>query len=337
MAQQLINLGTAPNDGTGDTLKTSFAKSNDNFTELYRRFTSSSTAPSSPNPGDMWYDLETGALSVYVYDGTSSQWVQISAGTGAFTLNINSGKLEYISGTQLRFAPVNGDRIKINGEIFAIPTVGITGLGSTSGTGCRIDGVAGNLAASTTYYVYCYNDAGTLRGDFSLTGHARSATTGNVGTEIKTGDDSRSLIGMARTWSSSQFLDQADARFVRSWFNRTSQGAIGAASGSTVSTSYVQATGVAYVLSWLGETVTFGFSGSVSSSGITTIQNAMGLGAATYNCANYLPAASSAGASLSAVVMPAEGLQTVTNYLASGSGSITATINANSYVWITVG
>lgn len=35
MAQQLINTGTAPNDGTGDTVKTSFTKANANFTELY--------------------------------------------------------------------------------------------------------------------------------------------------------------------------------------------------------------------------------------------------------------------------------------------------------------
>lgn len=35
MAKQTINTGTAPNDGTGDTLKTSFTKANANFTELY--------------------------------------------------------------------------------------------------------------------------------------------------------------------------------------------------------------------------------------------------------------------------------------------------------------
>src|SRR5262245_35563605 len=35
MSQQLINIGTAPNDGTGDQLRTSFDKCNQNFTELY--------------------------------------------------------------------------------------------------------------------------------------------------------------------------------------------------------------------------------------------------------------------------------------------------------------
>jgi hypothetical protein len=35
MAQQIINIGTTANDGTGDPLRTAFDKCNDNFTELY--------------------------------------------------------------------------------------------------------------------------------------------------------------------------------------------------------------------------------------------------------------------------------------------------------------
>ena len=35
MVQQVINIGTAPNDGTGDSVRTAFNKVNSNFTELY--------------------------------------------------------------------------------------------------------------------------------------------------------------------------------------------------------------------------------------------------------------------------------------------------------------
>lgn len=35
MAQQTINVGTSPNDGTGDPLRVAFQKINANFTELY--------------------------------------------------------------------------------------------------------------------------------------------------------------------------------------------------------------------------------------------------------------------------------------------------------------
>lgn len=36
MAQQTINIGTTPNDGTGDSLRDAFNKSNNNFTEIYK-------------------------------------------------------------------------------------------------------------------------------------------------------------------------------------------------------------------------------------------------------------------------------------------------------------
>jgi len=37
MAQQVINIGAAANDGTGDPLRTCFDKINDNFNELYAK------------------------------------------------------------------------------------------------------------------------------------------------------------------------------------------------------------------------------------------------------------------------------------------------------------
>ena len=37
MAKQIINIGTTANDATGETVRSAFDKSNDNFTELYDR------------------------------------------------------------------------------------------------------------------------------------------------------------------------------------------------------------------------------------------------------------------------------------------------------------
>lgn len=42
MAKQTINIGTAPNDGTGDPIRDAFDKVNDNFDELYSAVTSNS-------------------------------------------------------------------------------------------------------------------------------------------------------------------------------------------------------------------------------------------------------------------------------------------------------
>lgn len=43
----------------------------------------STTSPSNPADGDLWFDTTDGTLSVYYNDGTSSQWVGISGATGA--------------------------------------------------------------------------------------------------------------------------------------------------------------------------------------------------------------------------------------------------------------
>jgi len=44
--------------------------------------TTSSTAPSNPSDGDLWFDEDTGILYVYYNDGNSAQWVDVGAGGG---------------------------------------------------------------------------------------------------------------------------------------------------------------------------------------------------------------------------------------------------------------
>ena len=44
MAKQLINLGTLPNDGTGDNLRIGGDKINDNFNEIYSAIGNGTTA-----------------------------------------------------------------------------------------------------------------------------------------------------------------------------------------------------------------------------------------------------------------------------------------------------
>jgi hypothetical protein len=44
--------------------------------------TVSDTAPSSPSPGDLWWESDTGLLLVFFNDGSSSQWVGVSGPPG---------------------------------------------------------------------------------------------------------------------------------------------------------------------------------------------------------------------------------------------------------------
>lgn len=124
------------------------------------------------------------------------------------------GRLTVLSTTALRYLPFSGNLIKINGQFYQIPLLGIAGLANTS---VFVNGVANtNLSASTLYYVYAFINGGIITADFSTTIYANSAAPNNIGTVIKTGDDTRSLIGTTFTNASSQFIDGQTA----SWFNR---------------------------------------------------------------------------------------------------------------------
>ena len=150
-----------------------------------------------------------------IYNGTN--WILLLPNNAVGGVP-HCGRLEAVSSTLLSFKPFNGDLIKINGQIYNIPAAGIVGMANT---GVFVNGVAGqNLAASSLYYVYCFDNAGVLTGDFSLTSHGPSVTAGNVGTEVKSADDTRTLIGMVFTGAGAVFSNTFASRNVASWFNR---------------------------------------------------------------------------------------------------------------------
>jgi hypothetical protein len=166
--------------------------------------------------------------------------------------SINCGRLRYISPTQLSFTPFNGGHIKINGVLVPIPTSGIVGLTNSN---AYVNGVAGqSLGAATVYYVYVFSNAGVLTADFSLTGHATSVALTNEGTEIKSGDNTRTLIGMIRTANgATTFIDNPQNRFVLSWFNRRSRPIKGPGTNTTIgvgSWTTINGASYCYFLTW---------------------------------------------------------------------------------------
>ena len=81
MSREIINVGTVPNDGTGDPLRTAYIKCNNNFAELYSRLQTEVPASSSGSDGDLAgmtaYD-DTYFYYCYAdYDGTSDIWNRI--------------------------------------------------------------------------------------------------------------------------------------------------------------------------------------------------------------------------------------------------------------------
>jgi hypothetical protein len=126
------------------------------------------------------------------------------------------GRLGYVSTTSIRLDPVDGNTIWVytaaaGWTLRNIPSAGIT----AANTSVYLEGSSpSNLDGSTTYYVYLFDNAGTLAMDFSATGPAVDATSG---LKIKTGDATRLLIGMVRTDGSNLFQTPG---LVLSWYKR---------------------------------------------------------------------------------------------------------------------
>ena len=121
MTQQIIYVGTAPNDGDGDPIRTAFIKTNDNFTQLYTRAKVAPPTSLLGNVGDQLGDYAPTSNYFYYcfanYTGNSTIWSQIqSAG------NIAATKIQ--NGNSLIEIPItNGAaNVTIDGNIAAVFT-----------------------------------------------------------------------------------------------------------------------------------------------------------------------------------------------------------------------
>lgn len=193
-----------------------------------------------------------------------------TAGTDA--LNRQTGDARYRavgqcrlakSGANLVLSRYNGTILVINGNAETIPSAGVS-LAATS------------LTPSTLYYIYAYMSGTTMTLEASTTGHATDTTTG---VEIKSGDATRTLVGMARPITGPAWQDTAAQRFVTSWFNRRSvAGSASFTVDRTVSAgTYAEASTEIRneFLTWSDEAVTALFNGAWQSSSATTINYAI--------------------------------------------------------------
>lgn len=85
--QQVINIGTLPNDGEGDPLRTAFAKINNNFSNLFATFVNTSNAYSVGNTaGQIIFETPANAFTTGTFvirsndpGTTNSQSITLSA------------------------------------------------------------------------------------------------------------------------------------------------------------------------------------------------------------------------------------------------------------------
>ena len=144
----------------------------------------------------------------------------------------NHGKclLRMATATQLRLAAWDGNTMIINGKVRTIPSADVTMSN-------------GGLAANTVYHIYAAdtnNDNIVDLLEASTTVYVvsdGSVTPANAGVRIKTGDDTRTLVGLIRTNASAQFEDNLVNRLVCSAFNQPPRSLLGGLAGSNMVTS----------------------------------------------------------------------------------------------------
>ncbi|MEY9435914.1 hypothetical protein [Bradyrhizobium elkanii] len=155
-------------------------------------------------------------------------------------------KLIYSGTTTLKLVPCDGNRIKINGQLYQVPSAGVTITNA-------------GLGASTLYYVYAMVTGGAVALTISTTGHIKSATAGSVGVEVMNvaGGEQYTLVGMIWTGVDKLFYDSPYMRWVRSWFNDFGVTAYQSATGQVNTTSSVPVeldTAMrVYILLWANE------------------------------------------------------------------------------------
>lgn len=85
MALQVINVGTAPNSGTGDAIRTAYIKCNDNFSELYSRVQDNPPASPAGTEGDaagmIAFDNQYLYVCVADFDTSSEIWRRVAFDT----------------------------------------------------------------------------------------------------------------------------------------------------------------------------------------------------------------------------------------------------------------
>lgn len=144
MSQEIINLGAAPNDGTGDDLRTGGEKINSNFTELYELLPAALEAATVfAHPFQAWADLL--AVAADMPDGLKAEVSAADPGTHADDPLLgtvpNSGVYEKQPGQAIPVwieeldstraaanADLAGDKVIEAGEVVAAFTSAATGI-----------------------------------------------------------------------------------------------------------------------------------------------------------------------------------------------------------------
>jgi hypothetical protein len=110
MAYEIINIGAAPNDGTGDPLRTAFTKINSNFSTINENSISANLIPATDNvyslgsTSQRWKSVHVGPGSLYIQDTSNvSLNAELTVTNGVLQVNganqLQVGQLKFVDNT----------------------------------------------------------------------------------------------------------------------------------------------------------------------------------------------------------------------------------------------
>ncbi len=153
MAKQTINIGTTPNDGTGDALRNAFDKTNSNFTELY-----------DGKQDDLVSGTNIKTVNGNSLLGSGDLVVGGSSGITVGTTSVTSGTVGRV------FFEGSGNVVQQDSALFWDNTNKRLGVGATPATNARLDVRAqGALSTDLAFRVRNFSNSVSLM-DFQGTG-----------------------------------------------------------------------------------------------------------------------------------------------------------------------
>ena len=203
MAQQVIYVGSAPNDGLGDPIRTAYQKCNTNFSELYSRVQTDPPTTLIGTVGDQAGMYAFNSNYFYYcfanYDGSSTIWAELSS-----IGNISATQL--VNGTSsVKIPDINGNaNISIGGtsNVVVFKSTGVNVTGTTS--------ISGNVTGGNIRTVGVVSATGNITGNYilgngsQLTGLPATYANANVAAYLPTysGNISSNNITASNTISS---------------------------------------------------------------------------------------------------------------------------------------
>ena len=204
MAQQFIGVGSTPNDGQGNPIRTAFTKCNENFSELYSFAQTTPPVTLVGDPGDQagWYAYDSSYFYYCFanYDGSSIIWAQVTQVGNVAITSISSGT------SSVALTDVNGNAaITVGGvaNVAVFTPVGqlVTGAVSATGNitgsfilgdGSLLTGLPETYANSNVAAYLLTNTGNIAAGNVSATGNVRGgnlvtagiiSTSGNIASQ----------------------------------------------------------------------------------------------------------------------------------------------------------